>query len=98
MIAKLRVLAGAFVHASGGETFWPVQFGFLAKLPAAFAGSFELSGMPGEVSRKAVGGPSASCVVAQAARASSESAAAVFFRVFFIVRGSSLRSCGRFFP
>src|SRR6185295_8386644 len=94
MIAKLRVFAGAFAHASAGETFCPVQFGFLAKLPAAFAGSFELSGMPGEVRRNAVGGPSLSCMVEQAASSDSEIAAAIVF----IVRGSFLRSCGRSFP
>src|SRR4249920_429198 len=79
MIAKLRVLSGALVQASGGETFWPVQFGFLAKLPAFLGCIMELSGMPGEVRRKAVGGTAGSCVVAQAARESSESTAAVFF-------------------
>src|SRR6185503_9654299 len=94
MIAKLRVLAGAFDHASAGETFCPVQFAFLAKLPAAFAGSFELSGMPGEVRRKAVGGPSLSCMLPQAASMRNESVATVFF----IVRGSFRRSCGRSFP
>src|SRR5262249_32153475 len=58
MIAKLRVFSGALTHCSAGDTFWPVQFGFLAKLPAAAGGSLELSAMPGEVRREAVGGPS----------------------------------------
>jgi hypothetical protein len=35
MMAKLRVFSGALVHESAGETFCPVQFAFLAKLPAA---------------------------------------------------------------
>ena len=30
------------LQASGGETFWPVQFGFLAKLPAIFGGNITL--------------------------------------------------------
>src|SRR6185503_6364790 len=94
MIAKLRVLSGTLVHASGGETFWPVQFGFLAKLPAFLGCIIELSGTPGEVSRKAGGGTAGSCIVAQAARERRESTAAVLS----IVRGSFLRSGGRFFP
>src|SRR5262245_60962936 len=79
MIAKLRVFSGALTHASAGETFWPVQFAFFAKLPAAFGGSIELSGMPGEVSRKAVGGTAGSCVVAQPVSTSKASVAAVVF-------------------
>src|SRR5437016_3477054 len=79
MIAKLRVLSGTLVHASGGETFWPVQFGFLAKLPAFFGCIIELSGMPGDISRKAVGGTAGSCVVAQAVSRHNESEAQVFF-------------------
>src|SRR5262245_28358236 len=92
MIAKLRVLSGALTQASGGDTFWPVQFGFLAKLPAFFGCIIALSKLPGEVRRKAVDGPS--CVEAQAARASRENTAAVFL----IVPGSFPRSCGRSFP
>ena len=86
MIAKLRVLSGTLVHASGGETFWPVQFGFLAKLPAFFGCIIELSGMPGDISRKAVGGTEGSCVVAQAASRHNESEA----QVFFMTQGSFL--------
>src|SRR5688572_4940438 len=90
---KLFVLSGTLLQASGGDTFWPVQFGFLAKLPAFFGASMALSNEPGEVRRKAVGGPSTVCV-AQAARARSESVATVCF----IVRGSFPRSGGRSFP
>src|SRR5688572_3493825 len=79
MIAKLRVLSGALVHASGGDTFWPVQFGFLAKLPAFFGCIIALSALPGDVSRKAAGGTAGSCVVAQAASRQNESEAQVFF-------------------
>jgi hypothetical protein len=74
------------LQASGGETFWPVQFGFLAKLPAFFGCIIALSGMPGEVSRKAVGGTAGSCVVAQAVSNHNESEA----QVFFMMRGSFL--------
>src|SRR5688572_4856351 len=87
MIAKLRVFSGTLVHASGGETFWPVQFGFLAKLPAFFGCIIALSGLPGDVSRKAVGGTAGSCgAVAQAASRHNESEA----QVFFMMRGSFL--------
>src|SRR4249920_774075 len=86
MIAKLRVLSGTLVHASGGETFWPVQFGFLAKLPAFFGCIIELSAMPGDVSRKAVGGTAGSCVVAQAMSRHDKSAV----QVFFMMRGPFL--------
>ena len=86
MMAKLRVLSGTLLHASGGETFWPVQFGFLAKLPAFFGCIIALSGMPGDVSRNAVGGTAGSCVVAQAASRHNESEA----QVFFMMRGSFL--------
>src|SRR5262245_15919555 len=92
MMTKLFVLSGALLHASGGDTFCPVQFGFLAKLPAFFGCIIALSKLPGEVRRNAVGGPSC-VVVEQAARESSETAAS-----FFIVRGSFRRSCGRSSP
>src|SRR5688572_27758369 len=93
MMAKLLVLSGTLLQASGGETFWPVQFGFLAKLPAFFGASMALSNEPGEIRRNAVGGPSTVCV-AQAPRASRQSVAAILF----IVRGSFPRSGGRSFP
>ena len=32
-------LAGTLLHASGGETFWPTQFGFFGLLPAFFCSS-----------------------------------------------------------
>src|ERR1700741_4444541 len=89
MIAKLRVLSGTLLHASGGETFWPVQVGVLANLPGFFGCIIALSGMPGDVSRKAVGGTAGSCVVAQAVSRHNESEA----QVFFMIRGSFLRGC-----
>src|SRR4249919_48200 len=92
MMAKLFVLSGTLLHSSGGETFWPVQFGFLAKLPALFGGSMALSNEPGEVRRNAVGGPSTLCV-AQAASVSAKSTAAIFLMVFSIVVTRYLTRC-----
>src|SRR5688572_18856603 len=91
MIAKLRVLSGALVHASGGETFWPVQFGFLAKLPAFFDCIIALSGLPGDVSRKAVGGTPGSGVVAQAVSRHSESEAQIFLMMWASFSGDAPR-------
>jgi hypothetical protein len=48
-------------------------------LPAFFGCIIALSGMPGAVSRKAVGGTAGSCVVAQAVSRHNESEAQVFF-------------------
>src|SRR6185503_6951406 len=89
MSAKLRVLSGTLLHASGGETFWPVQFGFLAKLPAFFGCIIALSGLPGDVSRNAVGGTGGSLMPAQAASRQSESEAQMLFMAGILSWGCS---------
>jgi hypothetical protein len=90
MIAKLRVLSGTLVHASGGETFWPVQFGFLAKLPAFFGCIIELSGLPGDVSRNALGGTGGSLMLAQAVSRHNNSEAQIVFMAGILSWGRSI--------
>src|ERR1700691_546384 len=58
-MAKLLVAGGAFDQESCGDTFWPSQFGLLARLPAYLRATMALSFQEDEVTVKGLGFTSA---------------------------------------
>src|SRR4051812_5298097 len=72
--AKLRVPAGTFDHASGGETFSPMQFGLVLMLPAFFVASIVPSLNVDDVSEKGSAALALCAIHASAATAAAAAA------------------------